>query len=87
MFEIISWVSFTCSLIVFTFAFAFARCERTLQSTVADPGFLLRQRGQLQITEHVIETDLFVDTRFHSQNIFQVIAKGEVVKHTDAFLS
>ena len=90
MFEFFSLISSDCSLIFFTFALALAQCERALQSTVMDPGFLLRQRRQLQITveeEHAIQTDLFVYTRFHSQNIFQVIAKKEVFKHTHAFLA
>ena len=32
--------------------------------------------------EHVIQMDVFVYTRFHSRNIFQVIAKNQVSKHT-----
>ena len=36
--------------------------------------------------EHAIQTDLFVYTRFFSRNIFQVIAKNQVSKHTYTFL-
>ena len=35
--------------------------------------------------EHVVQTDLFVHTRFHLRNIFQVIAKNQVYKHARTF--
>ena len=35
--------------------------------------------------EHAIQMDFFVYTRFHSRNIFQVIAKKQVSKYKHVF--
>ena len=35
--------------------------------------------------EHAIQTDLFIYTRSHKRNIFQVIAKKQVSKYTHTF--
>ena len=36
--------------------------------------------------QHTIQTDLFVYTKFHSWNIFQVIVKKQVPKYAHTFL-